>query len=382
MKYNLTSHWVNNINDFMKFIEVIDRIDCKLLRRLFEQTNKASGTPQEPMDWKGPSKWIEELYKKKILDENTKLLAEKIFKNGLNPKWWNYEIAQLALRHDLLERKSGKYISTEKGKKFANKDRKILDEYLFENGVYKVLEFLNEDTGVGKSELIETWKAWIQSNEIGRRVESKTLLTEGVLSRIDNVLIPLGYAQKEGIPRRYFITERGVKKIEEIIIGDKDEAKHNIAVNNILDIGKNLGYQIQKFPKLRDFLPKEKLIEPRSKIYNKELDGIWKTNLPIVGEIKIPIEVQEKGSIPDLLSRLRIVAPFSHFMIIVSDENQIKEISEFIKATGEEKIFSDKIIYLTFRELTEIRSQVINIGKKLKPSFIEEEIVEKSREIE
>lgn len=59
-------------------------------------------------------------------------------------------------------------------------------------------------------------------------------------------------------------------------------------------------------------------------------------------------------------------------MIIVSDENQIREVQDFIVAQGEEKVFGDKIIYLTFEELTEIRTQATNISSKLRPSFGDE----------
>lgn len=56
-------------------------------------------------------------------------------------------------------------------------------------------------------------------------------------------------------------------------------------------------------------------------------------------------------------------------MIIVSDEDQIREVQDFIVAQGDEKVFGDKIIFLTFEELTEIRSQATNISSKLRPSF-------------
>ena len=60
-------------------------------------------------------------------------------------------------------------------------------------------------------------------------------------------------------------------------------------------------------------------------------------------------------------------------MIVVSDEKQIEQVDEYIKVQGDEKTFSDKIIYLTFEELTEIRGQVSNISSKLKPSYTAEE---------
>jgi predicted transcriptional regulator len=382
-KYNVTSNWVPDIKEFRNFVNTIDGLNIKILKRFSDQIDESTGTPQEPMDWKDPDKWIERFYRDKVLDEKTREIAEEILKSGLNPRYWNYEKSRLAFRHGLIEKKSGRYFTTEKGKKFADGDEQAITEYLFENGILKVLEFLNEETGASRQELIEKWKNWINT-EVGRHVKAQSVLLEGVVSRIDNVLIPLKLVRKEGIPRRYFITEKGVKRIEELKIeetpGKKGEKRHQIAIDNILDIGKNLGYQVQPHPKLRDLFPREKRVTITESIYDKELDGIWKTNLPLIGEIRIPIEVQYKGSVTDLLSRLKIIAPYSHFMIVVSDNSQIDRINDYIRAQGEEKIFTDKIIFLNFKTLSEMRSHVSNISSRLRPSYTEEKTIEPETE--
>lgn len=373
LKYNITSHHVDNINMFKELIKVLDGVDRKVFKRLFDQIEEATGSPQEPMDWKEPKKWIPELSKDGVLDEETRAMAEKLWVRNLNPRHYNYSNSRPSVRHGFLAYKGSKYKLTEGGKAFVSEDEKSLDRYLWENGIFKVLEILKENTGAKTNELIDTWRNWI-NKEGGKNVKSLNVLKEGLLSRIDNVLIPLGYVTKEGLPRRYFITEKGIKKIEKIEVESKGKGKqektiHDIAIKNILDIGKRLGYQVQPCPKLLDLMPREKASGIKEKVYDKELDGLWKTNLPIVGEIRIPIEVQSQGSITDLLFRLKAITPFSHFMIVVSDEKQIEQIDEYIKVQGDEKTFSDKIIYLTFEELTEIRGQVSNISSKLKPSY-------------
>jgi len=372
-KYNITSHHVDNIKMFRKFIKALDGVDRKPFKRLTDQIEEATGTPQEPMDWKEPKKWITKLFDKNVLDEDTKTIAEKLWSEGLNPRHYNYSSLRPAVRHGFFSDKGDKYILTDDGKAFISEDEKVVDKYLWENGIFRILEILKENTGAKTPELIEAWKDWV-NKKAGKDVKSINVLKEGVISRIDNVLIPLAYVTKESIPRRYFITEKGIKKIEKFQIelkgkGKQEKTIHDIAIKNILDIGKRLGYQIHSNPKLRDLLPKEKATSIKEKVYNKELDGLWKTNLPIVGEIRIPIEVQSHGSITDLLFRLKAITPFSHFMIIVSDEKQIGQIDEYIRVQGDEKTFSDKIIYLTFEELTEIRGQVSNISSKLKPSY-------------
>jgi len=373
LKYKITSHYVQDIRMFKKLIKALDGVDRKLFKKMSDQIDEASGTPQEPMDWKEPEKWIPALFDEGVLDKDTRGIAEKLWSEGLNPRHYNYYHSRPAVRHGFLPDKGDKYSLTDEGKSFVNGDYKVVDKYLWENGIFKILETLKENTGAKTNELIEAWQYWI-NKEGGKNVKSENVLREGVFSRIDNVLIPLGYVTKEGIPRRYFITERGIKKIEKIEVESKGKGRqektiHDIAIKNILDVGGRLGYQIQAQPKLRDLLPKEKATNIKEKVYDKELDGLWKTNLPIVGEIRIPIEVQSHGSITDLLFRLKAIAPFSHFMIVVSDEKQIEQIDEYIKVQGDEKTFSDKIIYITFEELTEIRGQVSNISSKLKPSY-------------
>jgi len=371
--YKITSHHVQDIRTFKKLTKTLDGVDRKLFKKMSDQIEEASGTPQEPMNWKEPKRWISALLYDGVFDEETKALAERLWSEELNPRHYNYPYARPAVRHGFLTDKGDKYSLTEEGKSFVNGDEKVIDKYLWENGIFKILEVLKENTGAKTNELIEAWRDWI-NKEGGRNVKALNVLKEGVFSRIDNVLIPLGYVTKEGIPRRYFITEKGIKKIERIEVESKERGKqektiHDIAIKNILDIGGRLGYQIQAHPKLRDLLPKEKATNIKERVYDKELDGLWKTNLPIVGEIRIPIEVQSHGSITDLLFRLKAIAPFSHFMIVVSDEKQIEQIDEYIKVQGDEKTFSDKIIYITFEELTEIRGQVSNISSKLKPSY-------------
>jgi hypothetical protein len=97
MKYNITDHWVDPISSFRKFLPIIDKADCTVVKRLKEQTDEAQGTPQEPANWKDPSQWIPRLSKDKTLDLQTAQLAEKINRVGLNPRWWNYDKARIVM---------------------------------------------------------------------------------------------------------------------------------------------------------------------------------------------------------------------------------------------------------------------------------------------
>jgi len=204
---------VPDINDWKTLIKVIVGINVETLQRLKVQLEEAKGTPEEPRDWKTPSNWIPELFEDEILDKKTKQLAKKIYESGLNPRYFNYWYTRLAVRHGFLHDISGEYILTDRGRKFIEGDYRITIKYLLENGILKILEFLNEEIGATRKKLIEKWREWI--NTEGRRnIKSRTVLSESVISRINNVLIPLNFVQKKGNPRRYFLTKKGVKMVE------------------------------------------------------------------------------------------------------------------------------------------------------------------------
>jgi len=158
-KYKITSHSVQDIRMFKKLTKTLDGVDRKLFKKMSDQIEEASGTPQEPMDWKEPKKWIPALLADSVFDEETKALAETLWSKGLNPRHYNYPHARPAVRHGFLTDKGDKYSLTEGGKSFVNGDEKAIDNYLWENGIFKILEVLKENTGAKTNELIDTGRS-------------------------------------------------------------------------------------------------------------------------------------------------------------------------------------------------------------------------------
>lgn len=362
---------VPNIHEFTKFVKVLAGLKKKTIKHLHDQIEEVKGTPQETQNWKQPSRWIASLGETKALDADSIKVAEIIREAGLNPRYYNYHYMRAAVRHGLITEVNGTLTLTDLGQAFTNKTSSAIDRYLYQNGCFAILGFLHEGKSTAK-DLLPAWQLFANTKG-GKKLRAESVLRSGLISRIDKILIPLRLIEKEGIPRRYLLTQIGAKKYESLRMeysgADKQETTHAIAVDNILNVGNSLGYQTVPAPALMDLLPPGKVPLVQGKVFNKRLDGLWKTNLPLVGQIRIAIEVQSKGSIPDLLARLKIVAPYCHYMIVVSDGRQIKDIGEFISATGEEKIFLDRMIFLTFEELSVIRTQVTNVSSKLRPSF-------------
>lgn len=366
-----TKHYMCGVDKLRTFVKILDGMNAEDIRRLSEQVDEAKGTPQSQKDWTDPPQWIKQMKDEGALTDATAQAAMRIHEGGLNPRHFNYSYMRVAVRHAFLGEDSGMLRLTSTGKGFVAGDSAVLDQFLYDEGCAAILSLIHDNNGAQVKDLLPAWEKWLNA-EAGKDVHADNVLLDSLKTRLRYILVPLGLVQQEGVPRKYSITDAGAKKYQdwEIAATDKgEETRHTLAIRNLLDVGTSLGYQVEKEPSLLSLMPKQKLSLLKAKVFNKKIDAVWKTNLPLVGEIRIAAEVQASGGIPDLLSRLKIVAPHCHYMIIVSDETQIIEIRDFIAAQGDEKVFGDKVIYLTFEELTEIRTQATNISSKLRPSF-------------
>jgi hypothetical protein len=372
---NYTKHYMCRLDELQAFVKILDGMKSEDLRRLSEQVDEAMGTPQSPKDWTNPAQWIKQMKGEGALTDATAVAATRIADGGLNPRHFNYAYMRVAVRHGFLEEQAGVLHLTAAGKAFVAGEPAAVDQFLHEEGCMAILAMIHDNNGAQLKDVLPLWENWLHV-EADKDVHAESVLLDSIKTRLRYILVPLGLIQQEGIPRKYSLTDKGAKKYQDWTIGSTDKAeetKHTLAIRNLLDVGRSLGYQVEKEPSLLTLMPKQKLPILKAKVFNKKVDAVWKTNLPLVGEIRIAAEVQASGGIPDLLSRLKIVAPQCHYMIIVSDEAQILEIRDFIIAQGEEKVFGDKVIYLTFEELTEIRTQATNISSKLRPSFGDED---------
>lgn len=200
------------------------------------------------------------------------------------------------------------------------------------------------------------------------------MLEGGLWTRLRYHLMPLGYVKSEGQPRRHFLTPEGAAKATELKIESvgpslqPEQRAHEVAVQDIIRVGDLLGYRTSRTPCLRDLLPKAEKVNARTSVYGKKIDACWTAELPLLGEIRVAIEVQDKGSISDLVTRMKVIAPFCHFLIIISDERQIQSIQEFITATGLDKDFKAKTVWMTAEQLAEVHQEVSHLSSILTPS--------------
>lgn len=53
-----TKHYMCGVDELRSFVKVLDGMKTEDIRRLHEQVDDATGTPQAPKDWKNPLQWI------------------------------------------------------------------------------------------------------------------------------------------------------------------------------------------------------------------------------------------------------------------------------------------------------------------------------------
>ena len=373
-EYNVTSHHVPKLDEYQAFLRVIEGESDATLREMSERIEEHKGTPQEPTDWSEPGKWIAEFHAQGTFTDTARDLASKLHNAGLNPRHWRLDAVRRARRDGTLTvDNGGRYRPTEFGRALGHADAAAVDRYLTANGMYAILAFLRDEDGQTLESLLPRWQHWVNT-VAGKSAQSRGVLSGGVWWRLNGSLIPLGLVKQEGVPRRYFLTPEGAAKATELKIDRieptrrRSERAHEVAVEDILKVGDLLGYRTRRTPTLRDLLPRSEQQNATARVYNKQIDACWTAELPLLGEIRVAIEVQDKGGIPDLVSRLKVVAPFCHYLIIISDEKQIAEIQEHVAATGDEKAFKAKTVWMTPEQLQKVRQEVNHLSSVLTPS--------------
>jgi hypothetical protein len=364
-KIKVTSQWVGRLDEYQAFLQTVDGVSDQLMKELRDEIDKLKGNHQRPADFRDPDAWIKEMA------ESARGLALRLWSAKLNPRWWQREAAQIAVKDGTLEVKEGVYrVTTPYGRKLSAGDEEAIEQYLHADGMFAILTLLLRDDGQTISGLTEPWKNWLHT-VAGRKANARMFLQDGLRTRLNGVLIPLKYVRKEGWPERYFLTDLGAataKRLGPPGVGEDTKVpRHRGAVDDIVDVGRLLGYAAEPTPALRTLLPKA-LQASAGAAYNRQIDAYWLAKLPLLGEVKVGIEVQDKGNTTDLVARLGLVAPFCHFLIVVSSEDQIRALQAYIVDNYHEKDFKGKTIWMTFDQLTDMRREVAHLSAILSPS--------------
>lgn len=268
---------------------------------------------------------------------------------------------------------------TNKGKKFLNLNKteqdKLLLEHALDDGLLAILELIYERTSQSQrctlKWLMDNWNEkvglpagkWSSEYTRGQNVDTRRSWAKY-----------FGLISEKGRPISFYLTSKGLAVLREYGKGEyaktlgtaeiekrkKEEYSHSDMITVLLDIGKTLGFDVQRTPHVNELLPEDKQMKKRIKV----LDCVWRIYQPFIGNIWVPIEVQKGGSIEDALIRLNIVADYSHKTVIVCDKSEKEIIKEMAKA--QRKIPMEKLVLFSFEEIKQLKAAVDTINQMKK----------------
>jgi hypothetical protein len=144
-----------------------------------------------------------------------------------------------------------------------------------------------------------------------------------------NWLRGFGYASL--VAHQLILTEKGVRFASRLKVShvqnEKQQAQisHEDLEEKVRVIGEFFEFEAKKRPSVTEALPTYAL---KFRHGDRQLDCLWVRYIPFAGKIKFPIEIQLGGSIADAIDRLETVAQFVKRAIIVTTEDQEKQIMD------------------------------------------------------
>ena len=219
----------------MRVLEGVAKSDVThLIQSIWQQT----GTPQNPVDWSEPDKWISER-----LEGEDAALALRIWqesKHRVNPRHM-YGAYLFINGFDLLvSDEKGIYRLSERGKAFladAPETVQALDEA---EGLLKLLSILATKTQAKRGDLLPEWSEYLQEHS---KFSTPGTFKDTLSRRLAN-LVERGLVAREG--NRYTITQAGLQYAEKSLPEGEDPRRAVLrAVNN---------YNTQQREALRELL--------------------------------------------------------------------------------------------------------------------------------
>ena len=172
----------------------------QLVIDLHNRLMSLTGTPQEPVDWTEPDKWIPE----RLAGEHARLATKlwQMSNRHTNPRHV-YGAYLLINSANLLSRANGKYELTERSQAFLKNDPELVQELDRNEGIPRILALLAEKALARRSDLIDDWGNYLaQVSNITRLSMIKDTLRRRLLN-----LVERGLVDRDG--NRYSISEAG-----------------------------------------------------------------------------------------------------------------------------------------------------------------------------
>lgn len=173
--------------------------------RLRAKVYELTGTPQEPVDWTDPDKWIET----KLTGEY-KTLARAIWESGVNPRYTTGHWL-LIQNYVLLEDGPGGVLHlTPSGRDFLDKECGETEIRVDQReGLIRLLNLVADSGPAPVSELLPEWSDHLKS--VGSPYKTETTIRDSLRRRLNN-LLDRGLADRKA--NHYTVTDAGLAYLD------------------------------------------------------------------------------------------------------------------------------------------------------------------------
>lgn len=186
--------------DLMKILK--DKVSRSALLDLIKDVYDQTGTPQNPVDWTDPDKWIDE----RLKGESAKL-AHTIWESSnksVNPRHMYGAYLFINGFKLLTPDSNGIYRTTEIGQKFLNDDGTVVRDLDLAEGLPQLLAILAAHSPAKRGDLLTDWGDFLAArSKYGTASTIKDTLRRRLLN-----LLERGYVTRDG--NMYTITQKGV----------------------------------------------------------------------------------------------------------------------------------------------------------------------------
>lgn len=229
------------------------------------------------------------------------------------------------------------FLSSE-GQQFARRlETAKLSELLVDRvfGVFEILRVLADGDSLDKSALFERWNSCLRDGLPRNQFEHRL-----------NWLRALGLV--DVVARKYYATEMGMKLLSELKIRQEKswekrmEISHGELEDRLVVIGQFFEFEATKRPSINAVLPTYAIKLSES---DRQLDCLWVRYVHFAGKVKFPIEVHLGGNLADTIDRLETVSDFVQKAILVTTEEQERQVVDRLRVKRSRLL--DKLVIIT-----------------------------------
>ncbi len=198
--------WFPRYSKTRHVLRILDGVPELQLKQMMDDINSQRGTPQDPVDWSDPDKWVKER-----LSGECAVLALRIWnesKHTVNPRHI-LGINRLMKTYNLIQIDSKGYCSlSRRGELFLDEDQATISEIDRSEGIPKLLVILSSKTRARRGDLLPEWKEFLLAKT---KYRTRSSIVSALRFRLKN-LIDRELITHEG--SYYSITERGMSYLD------------------------------------------------------------------------------------------------------------------------------------------------------------------------